>query len=298
MTSCTAGRCIIYNEDGTKYQPPKPVTPPKPATAYTPPKPQPKPQMSLFELMENNSTEEKPSENAQDVSQKTEQPDIPDPDDDELCNDAETDEEPSEEELQEDAETEDVLPLPAMPEKAKAVQMQGSPFYQRYMQVQNKYPEHIVLFSRGDFYEALGKGAQILSENLALTLTGRDCGLWERVPMTGVPYHAIDNYIGKALENGLKIILADSSDSVKEYPQQPVEPPAVPEPPKAGEPPMQDDPPADDGKHWIDEKTYVDDDGEVHTVEEDDAPDFDVSAYDAEALAILDGIFGNLLELR
>ena len=116
--------------------------------------------------------------------------------------------------------------------------------------------------------------------------------------MTGVPYHAIDNYIGKALENGLKIILADSSDSVKEYPQQPVEPPAVPEPPKAGEPPMQDDPPADDGKHWIDEKTYVDDDGEVHTVEEDDAPDFDVSAYDAEALAILDGIFSNLIELR
>ena len=288
----------LYNEDGTEYKPPKPVTPPKPATAYTPPKPKPNPQMSLFELMENNATEEKPSENAQDVSQKTEQPDIPDPDDDELCNDAETDEEPSEEELQEDAETEDVLPLPAMPEKAKAVQMQGSPFYQRYMQVQNKYPEHIVLFSRGDFYETLGKGAQILSENLALTLTGRDCGLLERVPMTGVPYHAIDNYIGKALENGLKIILADSSDSVKEYPQQPVEPPAVPEPPKAGEPPMQDDPPADDGKHWIDEKTYVDDDGEVHTVEEDDAPDFDVSAYDAEALAVLDELFGNEIILR
>ena len=289
----------LYNEDGTEYKPPKPVTPPpKPAAAYTPPKPQPKPQMSLFELMENNSTKEKPSENAQDVSQKTEQPDIPDPDDDELCNDAETDEEPTEEELQEAAEPKEDLPLSAMPEKAKAVQMQGSPFYQRYMQVQDKYPDHIVLFSRGDFYEALGKGAQTFAEKLGLTLTGRDCGLWERVPMTGVPYHAIDNYIGKALENGLKIILADSSDSVKEYPQQPVEPPAVPEPPKAGEPPMQDDPPADDGKHWIDEKTYVDDDGEVHTVEEDDAPDFDVSAYDAEALAILDGIFSNLIELR
>ena len=185
-----------------------------------------------------------------------------------------------------------------MPEKAKAVQMQGSPFYQRYMQVQNKYPEHIVLFSRGDFYEALGKGAQILSENLALTLTGRDCGFSERVPMVGVPHHAVDNYIGKALECGLKIVLADSTDSVKVYPQRTT----VPKPAKAEEKLLvQDNPPAEDGKHWIDEKTYVDDDGLVHNVEdpeEDDDPAFDMSAYDAEALARLDEIFGDLLELR
>ena len=276
----------LYNEDGTEYKPPKPVTPPKPATAYTPPKPQPKPQMSLFELIENNANEEKPSENAQDVSQKAVQQDDPEPDE----------EEPTEEELREAAETERDLPLPAMPEKAKAVQMQGSPFYQRYMRIQDKYPHCIVLFSRGDFYEALGKGAQILSENLALTLTGRDCGLSERVPMVGVPHHAVDNYIGKALENGLKIVLADSTDTVKEYPQRP----AVA---KTEEPPVQDDPPAEDGKHWIDDTTYVDDDGEVHTVEEEtdgeeDEPAFDMSAYDAEALAKLDEIFGNVLELR
>lgn len=287
----------LYNEDGTEYKPPKPVTPPKPATAYTPPKPQPKPQMSLFELMENNAGEEKPSENARDVSQKAVQPDNPDRDDKEPCDDADTDEESTEEELREAAETEKDLPLPAMPEKAKAVQMLGSPFYQRYMRIQDKHPDHIVLFSRGDFYEALGKGAQILAENLALTLTGRDCGLLERVPMVGVPHHAVDNYIGKALECGLKIVLADSSDNVKVYPQQT----AVPKPAKAEEAPVRDDPPAGDGKHWIDEKTYVDDDGLVHNVEEpeeDDAPAFDMSAYDAEALAKLDEIFGNVLELR
>ena len=276
----------LYNEDGTEYKPPKPVTPPKPAATYTPPKPQPKPQMSLFELIENNANEEKPSENTQDVSQKTVQQDDPEPDE----------EEPTEEELREAAETEKDLPLPAMPEKAKAVQMQGSPFYQRYMRVQDKYPDHIVLFSRGDFYEALGKGAQILSENLALTLTGRDCGLLERVPMVGVPHHVVDNYIGKALECGLKIVLADSSDNVKEYPQRATEQPTIPEPP------VRDDPPAEDGKHWINDTTYVDDDGEVHTVEEEtdgeDEPAFDMSAYDAEALARLDEIFGNLLELR
>lgn len=287
----------LYNEDGTEYKPPKPVTPSKPVTIYSTPKPQPKPQMSLFELMENNTNEEKPSENAQDVSQKAVQPDNPYRDDEEPCDDAETDEEPTKEELREAAETEKELPEPVMPEKAKAVQMQGSPFYQRYMRIQDKYPDHIVLFSRGDFYEALGKGAQILSENLALTLTGRDYGLLERVPMVGIPHHAVDNYIGKALECGLKIVLADSTDNVKVYPQHP----AVPEPAKTEEPPVRDDPPAEDGKHWINDTTYVDDDGEVHTVEEpeeDDDPAFDMSAYDAEALAKLDEIFGNVLELR
>ena len=284
----------LYNEDGTEYKQPKQVTPPKPTTAYTPPKPQPKPQMSLFELMDNNANEEKPSENTQDVSQKDKQSDIPDSDE-ELCNDTETDKEPTEEELREATEPEEKQE-PAIPIKAKAVQMQGSPFYQRYMQVQSKYPGHIVLFSRGDFYEALGKGAQILSENLALTLTGRDCGLIDRVPMVGVPHHAVDNYIGKALECGLKIALADSTDTVKEYPQRP----AVA---KTEEPPVQDDPPAEDGKHWINDTTYVDDDGEVHTVGEEtdgeeDEPAFDMSAYDTEALARLDEIFGDLLELR
>ena len=279
----------LYNEDGTEYKPPKPVTPSKPVTIYTTPKPQPKPQMSLFELMENNANEEKPSENAQDVSQKAVQQDDPGSDD----------EEPTAEELREAAETEEDQPEPAMPEKAKAVQMQGSPFYQRYMQVQNKYPDHIVLFSRGDFYEALGKGAQILSENLALTLTGRDCGLLERVPMVGIPHHAVDNYIGKALEYGLKIILADSSNNVKVYPQRTT----VPKPAKAEETPVRNDSPAEDGKHWLDEKTYVDDDGIVHTAEketdsEDDEPAFDMSAYDAEALAVLDELFGNEIILR
>ena len=280
---------VLYNEDGTEYKPPKPVTPPKPVATYTPPKPQPKPQMSLFELMENNANEEKPSKNAQDVSQKAVQPDNPDRDD----------EEPTVEELQEAAETEEDLPLPAIPEKAKAVQMQGSPFYQRYMQVQDKYPDHIVLFSRGDFYEALGKGAQILSENLALTLTGRDCGFSERVPMVGVPHYTVDNYIVKALECGLKIVLADSSDNAKVYPQRPT----APKPAKAEETPVRDDPPAEDGKHWINDTTYVDDDGEVHSVEEetdgeDDEPAFDMSAYDAEALAVLDELFGNEIILR
>ena len=66
---------------------------------------------------------------------------------------------------------------------------------------------------------------------------------------------------------------------------------------------MLTDLPAEEGKHWIDEKTYVDDDGIVHNTEEetdceDDEPAFDMSAYDTEALAVLDELFGNEIILR
>ena len=300
----------LYNEDGTQYVPLKPVTQPKPATTYTPPKPQPKPQMSLFELMEDNATEEKPSENAQDVLQKTEQTDIFVTDNEEQCRepvDTDDEEEPTEEELYEAATDDGVFSAPAEPEPPKAVQPPGSPFYQRYMQLQNKYPHCIVLFSRGDFYEALGKGAQLLAENLGLTLTGRDCGFLERVPMVGIPCHAIDVYIGKAMEKGLKLAIADTLEDVKEYPGQ-AAPQAITTEKKPAkqeseaELPIQDDSAAEDGKHWLDDNIYIDDDGLVHDAAEeagkDDEPAFDMSAYDAEALAKLDEIFGNLLELR
>lgn len=303
----------LYNEDGTEYKPPKPVTQTtKPAATYTPPKPQPKPQMSLFELMENPATEqttdsatpapESKAEESPAVSHNPEENGFAD------------EEEPTAEELLEAAEIakneeqdEPTEPKKGQPKSEislteKAVQPQGSPFYQRYMQVQDKYPDHIVLYKRGDFYEALGKGAQILAENLALTLTGRDCGLSERVPMVGIPCHAVDNYIGKAIENGLKIALTDPLGEVEEYPQKrtampPAEKPQEkpkPVPVPASEPNHAEE----DGKHWIDGKTYIDDDGVVHTVEEDAAPAFDMSAYDTVALAVLDDIFGNLLELR
>ena len=119
-----------------------------------------------------------------------------------------------------------------------------------------------------------------------LTLTSRDCGLAERVLMVGFPYHAADNYISKAVESGLKIAVAESFDEpVKLYEHQ-----AAPQPPV----------PADDGKHWVDEKTYIDEDGVVHNLDEetDDEPEFDMSAFDTEALAILDELLGNQIEMR
>ena len=162
----------------------------------------------------------------------------------------------------------------------------GSPLYLDYMAIQEKYPAYILAYRVGDFYEVFGDNAKLLAESLNLTLTSRDCGLAARVLMVGFPYHAADNYISKAVENGLKIAVAESFDEpVKLYEQQ-----TVPQPPA----------PADDGKHWVDDTTYIDEDGVVHNLDEetDNALPFDISAFDPEALAILDELLGEQIEMR
>ena len=149
-----------------------------------------------------------------------------------------------------------------------------------------KYPGHILAYRVGDFYEVFGDNAKLLAEPLNLTLTSRDCGLNERVLMVGFPYHATENYILKAVKRGLKIVVAESFDEpVKLYERQ-----TAPQPPA----------PADDGKHWVDATTYIGEDGVVHNLDEetDDEPPFDISAFDPEALALLDELLGEQIEMR
>ena len=66
-----------------------------------------------------------------------------------------------------------------------------------YLEVKEANPDCIVLYRLGDFYEMFFEDAKLISRELELTLTGRDCGLEERAPMCGVPYHAVDNYIAR-----------------------------------------------------------------------------------------------------
>lgn len=75
-----------------------------------------------------------------------------------------------------------------------------SPMYEQYMKAQNTMPNAVVLMRLGDFYEVLGDKAKIVADELNLTLTGREVGLPERVPMCGMPYHAMDVYLNKILE--------------------------------------------------------------------------------------------------
>ncbi len=82
-----------------------------------------------------------------------------------------------------------------------------SPMMQQYMQVKENYKDTILLTRLGDFYEMFFEDAVIASKVLDLTLTGRACGLEERAPMCGVPFHAVDSYIAKLIANGYKVAI-------------------------------------------------------------------------------------------
>lgn len=84
-----------------------------------------------------------------------------------------------------------------------------SPMMTHYWQIKNQYPDTIVLYRLGDFYEMFFDDAKKASKILDLTLTGRDCGQDERAPMCGVPYHAVENYISRLLSAGEKVAICE-----------------------------------------------------------------------------------------
>lgn len=84
-----------------------------------------------------------------------------------------------------------------------------SPMMQQYMEIKDQHKGDLVFFRLGDFYEMFFDDAIIASKELELTLTGRDCGLNERAPMCGVPYHSSDAYIKRLLEKGYKIAICE-----------------------------------------------------------------------------------------
>ena len=235
----------LYNEDGTEYKAPMPKTKPVQKKPTPPmPKPQPKPQISMFDLLDS----------------KPEDPAAEEPDD-----------EPTDEDYTEAAEA------LAEEEKRKPPERTVSPMYQKYLDVQEKYPQAIIAMRLGDFYEIFGKNAEVLASELPLTLTGRDCGLESRVPMVGFPYHASDVYFGKILSNGHTLVVIENDDEVRELPaEQNVDL-------ETGE--------------ILSEEEMREFDGDIEEPDlADDEPD--ISAFDTEALAVLDEIFGNEITLR
>ncbi|MBR0464019.1 MAG: DNA mismatch repair protein MutS [Clostridia bacterium] len=80
---------------------------------------------------------------------------------------------------------------------------------QQYLQIKEKNPDMLLFFRLGDFYELFFDDARLVSRELDLTLTGKDCGLSERAPMCGVPYHAVDVYVAKLIEKGYKVAICE-----------------------------------------------------------------------------------------
>lgn len=122
--------------------------------------------------------------------------------------------EPTPEELQEALEETANEEIVAEPPKPRNL----SPIYVEYLKIKEKYPNCIVAYRLGDFYEILDSDAVTVAKELDLTLTSRDCGLDTRVPMVGFPYHAADIYISKIIEHGHTIAVCERLDEVKLLP--------------------------------------------------------------------------------
>ena len=90
-----------------------------------------------------------------------------------------------------------------------------SPMMQQYMRIKQNNPEPLLLFRVGDFYEMFFEDAITGSRELELTLTGKDCGLQERAPMCGVPYHAVDTYVTRLVDKGYKVAICEQLEDPK-----------------------------------------------------------------------------------
>ena len=245
----------LYNEDGSEYK-----TQPKPAakapTVKAQPKPQPKPQMSMFDLM---------GENCESASAPSEEK--PGDDEDAMPSDEEIREIMAEMSEKERERTEQGR------RERKTQKLSGSPVWQKYADIQGKYPHAVIAMRLGDFYEVFGRNAETLARELPLTLASRDCGLESRVPMVGFPYHTAKTYFGKILSNGHTLVVLED-DEVRELPSA----------------------------RGIDLET-----GEVLSPHRTDRPDDlslsdgeepDLSAFDKEVLALLGGMFGAEIIVR
>ncbi|MCD2491040.1 DNA mismatch repair protein MutS [Lacrimispora sp. NSJ-141] len=83
---------------------------------------------------------------------------------------------------------------------------------QHYLETKKQYPDCILFYRLGDFYEMFFEDAQTVSRELEITLTGKDCGLPERAPMCGVPYHAVDTYLNRLVQKGYKVAIAEQME--------------------------------------------------------------------------------------
>ena len=84
-----------------------------------------------------------------------------------------------------------------------------SPMMKHYIDIRKQYKDCLVFYRLGDFYELFFDDAITASRELEITLTGRDCGLEERAPMCGVPFHAAESYISKLIEKGYKVAICE-----------------------------------------------------------------------------------------
>ncbi len=87
-----------------------------------------------------------------------------------------------------------------------------TPMMRQYLETKKDYPDTILMYRLGDFYEMFFEDAKVVSRELELVLTGRDCGQEERAPMCGVPFHSVDSYIARLVAKGYKVAICEQME--------------------------------------------------------------------------------------
>lgn len=187
----------LYNADGTEYKPiikaaAKPIT--KPVVTETKPK---QVQWSLFDMVNETAQENAVKDTANNTL--TEELDT---DDEEFTEEEKLDA------MRQVAEEEQSQTVESITEEPK-----GNQIYQNYRLYQSERPTAVVALRLGDFYEVLGNNAVMLGNEMNLTITSRDVGLKDRIPMVGFPYHAAENYFAKIVKKHDLYIIENERDT-------------------------------------------------------------------------------------
>ncbi len=91
-----------------------------------------------------------------------------------------------------------------------------TPMMRQYLATKEEYKDCILFYRLGDFYELFFEDAKLVSKELELTLTGKSCGLSERAPMCGVPFHAVDGYLSRLVQKGYRVAICEQMEDPKE----------------------------------------------------------------------------------
>lgn len=91
-----------------------------------------------------------------------------------------------------------------------------TPMMEQYMAIKEQNQDCILFYRLGDFYEMFFDDALTASRELEITLTGKNCGMEERAPMCGVPFHAVDSYLNKLVEKGYKVAICEQVEDPKQ----------------------------------------------------------------------------------
>lgn len=197
----------LYNLDGTKYKTAvKPMTTPKITTKPVVTKPKKNEgQLSIFDMTlsddEPNDTDENVCDDTEDLYEVQD-----------VC---ESTSQPTAQQVSIPIITHnDTQSSTPTQQSANTHTDDKAMFYYKYEIMQRQYPNNILLYRVGDFYEALDRNAELLARTIGLTLTGLSCGGAGRHPMCGIPYHALDVYVDK-IKQHFAITIMDSDNDVR-----------------------------------------------------------------------------------